>query len=140
MFAREAQVYLLALQADTLTPEGYERMNAAFEFFLAGVNNALLHSDYLADQCLSLADIAFMCDFTQSQRELYFTRALQAKGFAPISGGLATTLHEEFEGAPNDYPEVEKYVQRMLKHPQIEEDLGAYVQDLKDKLQVALAT
>lgn len=139
VFAREAQVYLLALQADTLTAEGYERMKAAFEFFLNGVNNALKHGDYLADERLSLADIAFLCDFTQFQRELYFTRKLQTKGFAPISQGLAATLHAEFENTPTDYPEVEKYVQRMLKQPQIGEDLGPYVQDLKDKLQVALA-
>gem|GEM_PF-807411 len=102
IFAREAQVYLLALQSESLDEATYQRMRDAYEFFLNGVNNALVHSDYLASDRLSIGDIAFLCDFSQFQRELYFTPALKKLGL-PIA-----------------------------------EDLGPYVDDLKEKLQRVL--
>jgi len=139
VFAREAQVYLLALQSKSLNEQTYQRMRDAYEFFLTGVNNALNHSDFLAADKLSLGDIAFLCDFTQFQRELYFAPELKKLGLEPISAGLAQTLHPTFEHHKNaDYPLVPAYLSRTLAIPAIAEDLGPYVEDLKNKLQKVL--
>ncbi len=134
VFAREAQVYLLALQSGTLQPHTHQRMQEAYEFFLTGINNSLQHGEYLADDRLSLADIAFLCDFTQFQRELYFTPALRAQELAPISASLAQSLHPEFAHAPNEYPLVGRYLDRTLAIPEIAADLGPYRIDLQNKL------
>ena len=139
IFAREAQVYLLALQSESLDEQTYQRMRDAYEFFLNGVNNALGHSDYLAGDTLSIGDIAFLCDFSQFQRELYFAPALKKLGFKPISAQLAQSLHPAFSYEQNsDFPEVPAYLSRMLKLAPIAEDLGPYVDDLKQKLQRVL--
>ena len=140
IFAREAQVYLLALQSESLDQQTYQRMKDAYEFFLNGVNNALSHSDYLADDRLSIGDIAFLCDFSQFQRELYFTPALNKLGLDPISAGLAQSMHPAFSDQKNlDYPKVPDYLSRTLTQPSIAEDLGPYVDDLKSKLQKVLS-
>jgi len=139
IFAREAQVYLLALQSESLDEATYQRMRDAYEFFLNGVNNALVHSDYLASDRLSIGDIAFLCDFSQFQRELYFTPALKKLGLKPISAELAQSLHPAFNDERNThFPEVPGYLSRMLALPPIAEDLGPYVDDLKEKLQRVL--
>jgi len=139
IFAREAQVYLLALQSESLDEQTYQRMRDAYEFFLNGVNNALGHSDYLAGDTLSIGDIAFLCDFSQFQRELYFTPALKKLGLTPISAQLAQSLHPTFSAEQNsDFPEVPGYLHRMLALAPIAEDLGPYVDDLKTKLQRVL--
>ena len=133
VFAREAQVYLLALQNKSLEPHLYRRMQDAYEFFMDGVNNALEHSDYLAGDALSLADIAFLCDFTQFQRELYFTPTIRELGEEPISRDLAQGLHREFAAVTDVYPRVTAYLKRVLAISAVEEDLGAYVADLQEK-------
>lgn len=140
VFAREAQVYLLALQSGSCDEPVYQRMKDAYEFFLTGVNNALGHGEFLAAECLSIADIAFLCDFTQFQRELYFTPQLREQGLDPISADLAGSLHSAFaQGNNTEFPAVPDYLSRTLATPAIATDLGPYVQDLKDKLLRVLA-
>lgn len=135
VFAREAQVYLLELQNGSLAKHTYERMQDAYEFFMRGVNNALQQGEFVADECLSIADIAFLCDFTQFQRELYFTPQLREQGLEPISARLAQPLHSEFSGlASSDYPAVPDYLGRTLEITAISADLQPYVTDLKGKL------
>ena len=67
VFAREAQVYML--DYENVSKEGYERMTAAYEFYLSGIEAALWESPYIAGSDLSIADISFVCDFSQFLRE-----------------------------------------------------------------------
>ncbi len=83
VFAREAQVYLLAM--DNLSKPVYQRMAAAYEFYLAGVEAALGHAAYLAGDELSIADISFVCDFAQFLREGHYHEQLAVLSLAPIS-------------------------------------------------------
>ena len=83
VFAREAQLYLLAM--DKPVAAVHERMAAAYEFYLAGVENALRRTDYLAGETLSIADISFVCDFAQFLREGHYEEALATVGLALIS-------------------------------------------------------
>lgn len=141
VFAREAQVYLLALQSKELSAETYQRMHDAFDFYLAGIDSAVTNRRYLLDDVLTIADISFACDFTQFQRELFFTPQLQQQGLKPISVGMAHHLHPSFEASgANPYPAVSEYLARLLEIPALREDLQPYVTDLKEKLNHRLTT
>ena len=84
VFAREAQVYLLAMAQPT--EETHARMNAAYEFYLAGVESALSQdTGYLAGGVLSIADISFVCDLAQFLREGHYAEQLGQLGLPLIS-------------------------------------------------------
>ncbi len=91
VFAREAQVYLLELREPNAAT--HARMAAAYEFYLAGVESALGRADHLAGDALSIADIAFVCDFAQFLGERRGHRRLAAVGLDPVS-----------RDAPDEYP------------------------------------
>ena len=67
VFGREAQVYLLGI--DALSQELHQRMAGAFEFYVQGVENALTNHEFVAGDELTIADIAFVCDVSQFLRE-----------------------------------------------------------------------
>jgi glutathione S-transferase len=114
VFAREAQVYLLGV-AD-VTEEGYDRMAAAYEFYLAGVEAALAEGDYLAGDTLSIADISFVCDFAQFLREGHYEEQLSAKGFALISENGASKYQRSFD-----------HMLELSERPEFAEVMGTYL-------------
>ena len=67
VFAREAQVYML--DYENVSKEGYERVSAAYEFYLSGIEQALSESPFISGEKLSIADISFVCDVAQFLRE-----------------------------------------------------------------------
>ena len=83
VFAREAQVYLLALESIDATT--HARMQAAYEFYLAGIEHTLGESSFIAGSALSIADISFVCDFAQFLREGHYTGQLESAGMELIS-------------------------------------------------------
>ena len=86
VFAREAQEYLLA-QPD-ITLDLYNRMSAAYDFYLSGVEQALSQTPYVAGDDLSIADIALACDLGQFISERKRSAALKPIGKAPLSANL----------------------------------------------------
>ena len=86
VFAREAQVYLLA--ADKMDAPVAERMAGAYEFFLSGIEAALGQNSFIAGDALSIADIGVACDLSQFLRERLMADRLAANGFEPISADL----------------------------------------------------
>ncbi|MEM7403912.1 MAG: glutathione S-transferase family protein [Pseudomonadota bacterium] len=77
VFAREAQVYLLALQAKTADTSHWERMQSAYEFYLAGIEAQLGRTPYLAGDAVSIADLSFVCDLAQFLREGHYPEYVQ---------------------------------------------------------------
>ncbi|MBL6688970.1 MAG: glutathione S-transferase [Pseudomonadales bacterium] len=104
VFAREAQVYLLA--AAEMTDETYVRMSAAFEFYLNGIEQALSENSHIACDELTIADIALSCDVAQFLRERLMADRLAKNDFEPISRNLET-----------DYPRVTGYLRRLAGSP-----------------------
>ena len=90
MFSREAQVYLLSVES--LSQENYVRMQAAYEFYLSGIEAALEVGKYLAGDELTIADISFVCDVGQFLRERFFREALEKQDYQPIGGSLSLSL------------------------------------------------
>ena len=111
VFAREAQVYLLA--ADRMDAVTAERMASAYEFFLHGIEQALGSSACIAGNELTIADIGIACDLAQFLRERLMAERLAGTGFAPISTGLEA-----------DYPRVAAHLRELAARPVFEDYLA----------------
>ena len=115
VFAREAQVYLLALRARDVSVELSERMRESYSFYMAGIDAAAVQpTPGLVGSRISIADIAFVCDLAQFQRERHYHAWLEEQGLQPVT-------------APGDYPHALAHFNRLLAQPAIAADLAEYV-------------
>ena len=114
VFAREAQVYLLEIE--NLTQEGFDRMSAAYDFYLNGIETSLANSQYIAGNELTIADISFVCDFAQFLREGHYEETLSAKGLELIS-----------KNGPKDYPLVFKHLLELSDRKEFSSVMGTYL-------------
>ena len=95
VFAREAQVYLLGI--DGISAESYQRMEAAYEFYLSGIEATLSNNPFLVGKNLTIADISFVCDFAQFLREGHYEEKLNNQGLSLISGKGQELYPRSFE-------------------------------------------
>ena len=123
VFAREAQVYML--DYENVSKEGYERMTAAYEFYLSGIEAALWESPYIAGSDLSIADISFVCDFSQFLREGHYEDILKDRGLGLIA--------EKFK---DEYPKTFKHLFSLAKRKEFSSVLGTYLDWYKTKLNI----
>ena len=86
VFSREHQVYILSIE--NLNSYTYDRMKSAYEFYLDGIELSLSNNKYIAGDKLSLADISFVCDFSQFLREGHYEESLAEQGFKIISKNI----------------------------------------------------
>lgn len=115
VFAREAQVYLLALQARDVSNELSARMRDAYGFYMAGIDAAVAHAPAgLVGGRLSIADIAFVCDLAQFRREQRFHDWLTEHGHEPVI-------------QPGAYARAHAHFRFLLAEPAIAADLADYV-------------
>ncbi|MCH2264704.1 MAG: glutathione S-transferase [SAR86 cluster bacterium] len=114
VFAREAQVYLLEIE--NLTQEGFDRMSAAYDFYLNGIETSLANSQYIAGNELTIADISFVCDFAQFLREGHYEEILTENGFGLIS-----------KNGPKDYPLVFKHLLELSDRKEFSSVMGTYL-------------
>ncbi|MEM7097371.1 MAG: glutathione S-transferase family protein [Pseudomonadota bacterium] len=121
VFAREAQVYLLGM--DDLDQATYDRMAGAYEFYLNGVENALTETTHLVGDQLTIADISFVCDFSQFLREGHYDEQLKAKGFQAIS-----------ELGMQEYPKAFAHMLSLNETEAFEKHMGSYLNWFKRKL------
>ena len=114
VFGREAQVYLLAMGKPVATV--HERMKAAYEFYLGGVENALRQADYLVGDDLTIADISFVCDFAQFLREGHYEEALAGAGLGLVSAN-----------GPDEYPRAFDHMLRLERTDAFAKHMGTYL-------------
>lgn len=114
VFAREAQVYLLGMDAPR--KHVHERMAGAYEFYLAGIEAALTQTAYIAAEELTLADISFVCDFAQFLREGHYQVQLNEAGLAPLAARGADT-----------YPRAFKHLMQLADEAPFRNRLGSYL-------------
>ncbi len=120
VFAREAQVYLLA--ADNMDKATADRMAAAYEFFLNGVESALATSEYIAGDELTIADIGISCDVSQFLRERLMNSRLDKQGFTPISANIE-----------NEYPRVTQHLKSLAARPVFKDYLASSLEQSLSK-------
>jgi elongation factor 1-gamma len=121
VFAREAQVYLLAMEA--LDKQTHARMMAAYEFYLAGIEFALSQTAFIAGDELSIADISFVCDLAQFLREGHYTDQLARADCALISAdGL------------NEYPRAYEHMLSLSSQAAFAQHMGSYLDWYRQKI------
>ncbi len=125
VFAREAQVYLLALRPNPPSAELHRRMKDAYEFYLDGVEQALGNGPFIAGDSITLADIAYVCDFAQFLKERGSRKILREAGLDPVS-----------EGEPHAHPRAFAHLFRLAETPEFAKHLGGYLDRARSELDV----
>jgi len=118
VFARDTQIYLLALIGGTVSPEIHARARDAFAVYAAGINQALSpHREFIVGDNITLADICFVAELSLFSNEKTRYREVEAKGFAPI-------LHAGVEG---EFPLAFAHLAKLRKHPAFAPDVDPYL-------------
>jgi glutathione S-transferase len=118
MFARETQLYVLALRDRQLTPGMHAQMGVALSTWLGAIDRALGASTFIACDDLTLADIVFACELALLHNERNRHDRLAEMGLAPVLDEFAT------------FPRARAHFERLLAHPAIAPDLGPYLEAL----------
>ena len=114
VFSREHQVYILSIE--NLNSYTYERMKSAYEFYLDGIELSLSNNKYIAGNKLSLADISFVCDFSQFLREGHYEESLANQGFKIISKNIK-----------NSYPKSIHHLIELSERKEFLSVMGSYL-------------
>jgi elongation factor 1-gamma len=121
IFARDSQIYLLALSDGRVDAATHARAKQAFAIYASGLEQALSpQRKTLAGDGISLADICFAAELALFMNE--HARAAQLN-----ERGLDRILHA---GVRNDYPLVFAHFDRLLDHEHFRPDLKSYVEKL----------
>jgi glutathione S-transferase len=124
VFARDSQIYLLALSDGTLDAAIHARAKEAFAIYASGLEQALSpRRDTLVGNNITLADICFAAELALFMNEHARAEQLSERGLDKI-------LHA---GIRNDYPLVFAHFARLLVHKQFRPDLKPYVEKLLSK-------
>ena len=91
VFARDSQIYLLALGNNVLTQPIYEAANQAFLAYMSAINNSMeLGESYLVNNQVTLADICFACEYALFSHERRCGSILSDIAVQPITLDVAT--------------------------------------------------
>ena len=124
VFARDSQIYLLALSDGTVDAAIHARAKQAFAIYASGLEQALFpQRETLVGNDISLADICFAAELALFMNE--HARAAQLN-----ERGLDKILHR---GIENDYPLVFAHFARLIDHEHFRPDLKPYVEKLLSK-------
>ena len=124
VFARDAQIYLLALSDGTVDAAIHARARQAFAIYASGLEQALSpRRKTLVGDDISLADICFAAEFALFMNE--HARAAQL-----TERSLGKILHA---GVRTDYPIVFAHFDRLIEHEHFRPDLRPYVEKLLSK-------
>lgn len=121
VFAREVQAYLLRLAGGGVKPPTHERVRAARDAYLAGIEQALAPARaHLVGDELTLADVVFAAELALAWAERASRRGLAAASLAPL---FDDSLREAF-------PRALAHFDRLRAHEAFAPDLGPYLEKL----------
>jgi len=121
VFARDSQIYLLALMGGSVTSDVHARARDGFATWASGIDAALAADRrWLVGGDVTLADICFAAELALFWNERARRAALDAQGLAPILD--APSLRE--------YPRALAHFARLREHPAFAPDLGPYLAKL----------
>jgi glutathione S-transferase len=124
VFARDSQIYLLALSDGTVDAAIHARAKEAFAIYASGLERALsLRRDTLVGTRITLADICFATELALFMNEHARAEQLSERGLDRI-------LHP---GVQNAYPLVFAHFARLVDHEHFRADLKRYVEKLLSK-------
>jgi glutathione S-transferase len=124
VFARDSQIYLLALGNATLSAEIHSRARDGFRTYLGGINQALTPSrEFIVGNNITLADICFVAELSLFYNEKARAAELSKSGLEPL---LNATVGAEFPDAMSHFAKLSKHpaflptwnpISRKLKKP-----------------------
>jgi glutathione S-transferase len=121
VFARDGQIYLLALNNSAVSSELYGRMKSSFAAYLSGIEQALsLQCTFLIGNNVTLADVCFVAEFCLFHNEQARSSVLETAGLSPL-------LDDEF---PKTYPRSAAHFRRLLGHPAFVPDVSGYLEKI----------
>ncbi len=121
VFARDSQLYLLALRGEGPDPELYARTRRAFATYMAGIERALTPDRrFLVGDDVTLADICFAAELTLFANERSRQARLASRGLEPILPGAAV-----------EYPRAMTHYQGLCVHPAFAPDIEPYLAKLE---------
>ena len=124
VFARDTQIYLLALSDGTVDAAIHARAKQAFAIYASGLEQALSgRRETLVGDGITLADICFAAELALFMNEHGRVARLRERGLDRI-------LHD---GVENDYPLVFAHFARLVEHEHFSPDLKPYVAKLRSK-------
>lgn len=126
VFARDSQLYLLAMSGKTVPEDVHRRASQAFETYLCGIEAALApdRRTLVGDE-ISLADICFVAELTLFSRE-------RAAAFKLARNGLETIVSEE---AAARYPRSFAHYERLCSHEAFAADVAPYRKKLEEDVE-----
>ena len=121
VFARDSQVYLLALRNGPVPADLHFRAREAFTTWMLGMERALAPDRrFLVGEGVTLADICFVAELGLFANELASRDKLAQQGLVPIlNDGLAA-----------EYPHALAHFARLRAHPAFAPDVGPYLEKL----------
>jgi glutathione S-transferase len=126
VFARDAQIYLLALGGGTVSAETHARARDAFAVYAAGINQALAPDrEFLVGDTVTIADICFVAEVSLFCNEKMRARELEKKGLGPI-------LHAKVEA---EFPRAFTHFARLRTHPAFAPDMEPYLKKIEATVQ-----
>jgi elongation factor 1-gamma len=124
VFARDTQIYLLALSGGTIDVAIHARAKEAFAIYASGLEQALSSQrEAFVGNNISLADICFAAELALFMNE-------HARAEQLTERGLDRILHP---GVQNEYPLVFAHFARLVDHDHFRPDLKPYVEKLLSK-------
>jgi glutathione S-transferase len=118
VFARDGQIYLLALGGEALSAEIHSRARDGFRTYLGGINQALAPDrEFIVGHTITLADICFVAELSLFHNEKARAGELLKRGVEPI---LNAAVEAEF-------PHAMSHFTRLSKHPAFAPDVEPYL-------------
>jgi elongation factor 1-gamma len=122
VFARDAQLYLLALMSGTVSTEIHSRARDGFSVYAAGIDQALSpNREFLVGSHITIADICFVAELSLFFNEKARIAVLETEGLEPI---LNATVDAEF-------PRAMAHFAKLRRHPAFAPDVEPYLAKLE---------
>jgi glutathione S-transferase len=118
VFARDAQIYLLALGSEALSAELHSRARDGFRTYLGAINQALAPSrEFIVGHTITLANICFVAELSLFHNEKARAGELLKRGLEPILSAAAGT----------EFPHAMSHFSTLSKHPAFAPDVEPYL-------------
>ena len=126
VFARDSQIYLLALMGGSVTSDVHARAKDAFGIYLSGINQGLSPDrDYLVGDNVTLADICFVAEVA-----LFSNEKPQSKLLA--DNGLNLIFNADIE---TEYPKAMAHFAKLSEHEAFAPDVKPYLEKLNKRIE-----
>jgi glutathione S-transferase len=122
VFARDAQIYLLALMSGSVSSDVHARAREGFRVYAGGIEQALSPGrEFLVGDNITIADICFVAELSLFFNERARVALLEKLGLEPI-------LHSDVAG---EFPRAFAHFTKLSMHPAFAPDVEPYLKKIE---------